>query len=70
MYAHEDAFSCRAASNVRQAKGEQPVLGLQVGMVHELLEMDKQAPKKQRNTARRIFGRLKVEGAIPAAPRP
>ena len=29
--------------------------------MNEVLEQDKQEPKKQRHTAKRIFGRLKVE---------
>jgi transposase len=45
----------------RKAKREQPVLGPHVAWIHEVLEQDKQAPKKQRHTAQRIFDRLKAE---------
>ena len=45
----------------RKAKREQPVLGPHVSWIHEVLEQDKQEPKKQRHTAKRIFDRLKVE---------
>lgn len=43
------------------SKREQPVLGPHLAWVHEVLEQDKQEPKKQRHTAKRIFDRLKVE---------
>lgn len=45
----------------RQAQREQPVLGPHLAWVHEVLVQDKQEPKKQRHTAKRIFDRLKVE---------
>jgi len=45
----------------RQAQREQPVLGSHLAWIHEVLEQDKQEPKKQRHTAKRIFDRLKVE---------
>jgi hypothetical protein len=37
------------------------VLGSHAAWIHEVLEQDKQEPKKQRHTAKRIFDRLKVE---------
>ena len=45
----------------RKAKREQPVLGPHLAWIHEVLEQDKQAPKKQRHTAQRIFDRLRAE---------
>ena len=45
----------------RQSQREQPVLGLHLAWIHEVLEQDKQEPKKQRHTAKRIFDRLKLE---------
>jgi hypothetical protein len=45
----------------RKARREQPVLGSHVAWLHEVLEQDKQEPKKQRHAAKRIFDRLKVE---------
>jgi len=45
----------------RKAKRGQPVLGPHLAWIHEVLEQDKQAPKKQRHTAQRIFDRLKAE---------
>lgn len=45
----------------RKAKREQPVLGPHLAWIHEVLEQDKQAPKKQRHTAQRIFDRLRSE---------
>jgi transposase len=45
----------------RRARREQPVLGSHVVWIQEVLEQDKQEPKKQRHTAKRIFDRLKVE---------
>ena len=41
----------------RKAKREQPVLGPHVSWIHEVLEQDKQEPKKQRHTAKRLFSR-------------
>ena len=37
------------------------MLGSHAAWIHEVLEQDKQEPKKQRHTAKRIFDRLKVE---------
>jgi transposase len=45
----------------RRARREQPVLGSHVAWIHAVLEQDKQEPKKQRHTAKRIFDRLKAE---------
>ena len=45
----------------RKAKREQPVFGPHLAWINEVLEQDKQAPKKQRHTAQRIFDRLKAE---------
>ncbi len=39
----------------------QPVLGAFVGVIDEILELDRDAPAKQRHTARRIFDRLREE---------
>jgi DNA replication protein DnaC len=39
-----------------------PVLGPFVGLIHEILEADKTAPKKQRHTAKRILERLREQG--------
>ena len=41
---------------------EKPVLGPFVALIHEILEADKQAPKKQRHTAKRILERLREQG--------
>jgi transposase len=41
---------------------EKPVLGPFVALIHEILEADKKAPKKQRHTAKRIFERLREKG--------
>jgi transposase len=41
---------------------EKPVLGPFLGLIHEILEADKKAPKKQRHTAKRILERLREEG--------
>ena len=38
-----------------------PVLGAFVGVIDEILELDRDAPAKQRHTARRIFDRLRDE---------
>ena len=45
----------------RKARREKPVLGQHLAWIHEVLEQDKQAPKKQRHTAKRIFDRLRAE---------
>ena len=41
---------------------EKPVLGTFVALIHEILEADKEAPKKQRHTAKRILERLREKG--------
>lgn len=41
---------------------EKPVLGPFMALIHEILEADRQAPKKQRHTARRILERLRQQG--------
>jgi transposase len=41
---------------------EKPVLGPFVALIHEILEADRRAPKKQRHTAKRIFERLREKG--------
>ena len=38
-----------------------PALGRFLPVIHQILEADRQAPKKQRHTARRIFDRLREE---------
>jgi transposase len=38
-----------------------PVIGPFLGVIDEILDADREAPAKQRHTARRIFDRLKVE---------
>jgi transposase len=38
-----------------------PVLGPYLGVIDEILESDKEAPPKQRHTAKRIFERLRSE---------
>ena len=38
-----------------------PTLGPFLPVIHAILEADRRAPKKQRHTARRIFGRLRDE---------
>jgi Transposase and inactivated derivatives len=45
-------------SRVRRA---QPKLGSFIGLIDEILELDRDAPPKQRHTARRIFHRLRDE---------
>ena len=45
----------------RRAKREKPILGPHLAWIHEVLEQDKKAPKKQHHTAQRIFDRLKAE---------
>lgn len=39
-----------------------PVIGPFLGRIEEILKQDRQQPKKQRHTAKRIFDRLKEEG--------
>jgi len=41
---------------------KQPKIGPFLGRIREILEGDRQAPKKQRHTAKRIFERLREEG--------
>jgi transposase len=41
---------------------KKPVLGPFLALIHEILEADRQAPKKQRHTARRIVERLREKG--------
>jgi transposase len=45
----------------RKRPRARPVLGPFLPIVHEILEQDRQAPKKQRHTAKRIFDRLRTE---------
>ena len=45
----------------RRTKREKPILGPHLAWIHEVLEQDKKAPKKQHHTAQRIFDRLKAE---------
>ncbi len=42
----------------RKTAREKPILGPCLPIIHEILEADKEAPKKQRHTAKRIFERL------------
>lgn len=41
---------------------QRPKIGPYLDRIREILEEDKQAPKKQRHTAKRIFARLRQEG--------
>jgi hypothetical protein len=45
----------------RRVKREKPILGPHLAWIHEVLEQDKEEPKKQHHTAQRIFDRLKAE---------
>ncbi len=45
----------------READRKKPVLGPYLPVIHAILEADKDAPKKQRHTAKRIFERLRDE---------
>jgi transposase len=47
----------------RTAPRPRPKLGPFLGVIHQILEADKKAPKKQRHTAVRIFERLRDEHA-------
>jgi transposase len=47
----------------RQQPPKRPKLGPWVGVIDAILENDKQQPKKQRHTAKRIFERLRSEHA-------
>jgi len=40
----------------------QPVIGPFLGRIEEILKQDRDVPRKQRHTAKRIFDRLKDEG--------
>ena len=61
----------------KQEPRQKPVLGPFVALIHEILEADKLAPKKQRHTAKRILERLReagyqggrtvVQGVLPAS---
>jgi transposase len=46
----------------RKEPRKKPVLGPFVALIHEILEADKQAPPKQRHTAKRILQRLREKG--------
>jgi transposase len=46
----------------RKEPRKKPVLGPFVALIHEILEADKQAPPKQRHTAKRILERLREQG--------
>lgn len=46
----------------RQQVPQRPKLGPYVGRIREILAQDKQIPKKQRHTGKRIFDRLRQEG--------
>jgi transposase len=45
-----------------------PVLGPFLALVHQILDEDRQAPPKQRHTARRIYERLRDEHGYPGCP--
>jgi len=49
----------------QQAPRQKPVLEPFLPIIHEILEADKKAPKKQRHTATRIFHRLRDEHGYP-----
>ena len=53
---------CRSKWYRRRKPREKPVLGPFVALIHEILEADKKAPKKQRHMAKRIFERLREKG--------
>jgi transposase len=44
-----------------------PVLGAYVGIIDSWLELDTQAPRKQRHTAQRIYDRLREEHGFPGS---
>jgi transposase len=46
----------------QKAVRQKPVLGPFVALIHEILQADRQAPPKQRHTAKRILQRLRQEG--------
>lgn len=45
----------------RQKPARRPKLGPWLGVIDAILEDDKQRPRKQRHTAKRIFERLRAE---------
>jgi transposase len=49
----------------RREPRAKPTLGPFPPVIHQILEADRQAPKKQRHTARRIFDRLREEHGYP-----
>jgi len=49
----------------RQGERPKPVLGPYLETIHAILEADKDAPKKQRHTAKRVFERLRDEEGYP-----
>ncbi len=49
----------------RQKPIRRPMLGPWLGVIDAILEDDKQRPKKQRHTAKRIFQRLRAEHGYP-----
>jgi len=53
----------------RQEPPKRPKLGPWLGVIGAILEDDKQQPKKQRHTAKRIFERLRSEHAYTGATR-
>jgi len=57
ILAHEEPPGYR-----RKEPRKKPVLGPFVELIHEILEADKQAPPKQRHTAKRILERLREKG--------
>ena len=44
-----------------------PVIGPFLGRIEEILKQDRDVPRKQRHTAKRIFDRLKDERDMPVA---
>ena len=44
-----------------------PVLGNYIGIIAHWLELDAQAPRKQRHTAQRIYERLREEHGYPGS---
>src|SRR5262245_54512481 len=45
----------------RRQPRAKPTLGPFLSVIHAILDADRQAPRKQRHTARRIFDRLREE---------
>lgn len=60
ILAHEEPPGYR-----RKQPRAKPILGPFLSIIHEILEQDRQAPKKQRHTAKRIFDRLRKEHGYP-----